>query len=91
MEKIKINPDYKFTFTTDDQLVDTQISTGYIESYDMVRICVKRLDNGNQIDYPLKTKEDYINEIARLNERASEFELVEIYQDTHTFDTQDYI
>jgi hypothetical protein len=91
MKKIEINPDYKFTFATDDQLVDTQIATGYIESYDIVRICVKRLDNGNQIDYPLKTREDYINEIARLNERASEFELVEIYQDTHMFDMYDYI
>jgi len=91
MKKIEINPDLKFTFDTDNQLVDTQIATGYIESYDIVRICVKRLDNGNQIDYPLKTREDYINEIARLNERAGEFELVEIYQDTHTFDMYDYI
>ena len=91
MKKIEINLDFKFTFATDNQLVDTQIATGYIESYDIVRVCVKRLDNGNQIDYPLKTREDYINEIALLNERANEFELVEIYQDTHTFDMYDYI
>jgi 16S rRNA U1498 N3-methylase RsmE len=57
----------------------------------MVRICVRRLDNGNQIDFPLKTREDYYNEVARLNERASEFEMVEVYQDTHMYDIQDYI
>ena len=90
MEKIKINPDYKFTFDTEAHLSRAQM-TGYIESYDMVRICIRRLDNGNQIDFPLKTREDYYNEVARLNERASEFEMVEVYQDTHMYDIQDYI
>ena len=90
MEKIKINPDYKFTFDTEVQLSRAQM-TGYIESYDMVRICVKRLDNGNQIDFPLKTREDYYNEVARLNERSNDYDMVEIYQDTHMYDIQDYI
>jgi hypothetical protein len=90
MEKIKINPDYKFTFDTETQHSRAQM-TGYIESYDIVRICVRRLDNGNQVDFPLKNREDYYNEVARLNERASEFEMVEIYQDTLTYDIQDYI
>ena len=90
MEKIKINPDFKFTFDSDVELRRAQM-TGYIESYDMVRICVKRLDNGNQIDFPLKTREDYFNEVARLNERSNEYDMVEIYQDTHMYDIQDYI
>jgi len=90
MEKIKINPDFKFTFDSDVELRRAQM-TGYIESYDMVRICVKRLDNGNQIDFPLKTREDYFNEVARLNERSNEYDMVEIYQDTHSFDMYDYI
>ena len=90
MEKIKTNPDFKFTFDSDVELRRAQM-TGYIESYDMVRICVKRLDNGNQIDFPLKTREDYFNEVARLNERFNEYDMVEIYQDTHMYDIQDYI
>jgi hypothetical protein len=57
----------------------------------MVRICVKRLDNGNQVDFPVKTKEDYFSQVANLNERTNEFEMVEIYQDTHMYDIQDYI
>ena len=85
MEKIKINPNFKFTFDNDVEL------TGYIESYDMVRICVKRLDNGNQVDFPIKTREDYFETVASLNERSNEFDMVEIYQDTHMFDMYDYI
>lgn len=90
MEKIKINSNFKFTFDNDAQLSNAERS-GYIESYDIVRICVKRLDNGNQIDYPIKTREDYIKTVSRLNERSNEFDMVEIYQDTHMFDIQDYI
>ena len=90
MEKIKINSNFKFTFDTDVDLRRAELS-GYIESYDMVRICVKRLDNGNQVDFPVKTKEDYFSQVANLNERTNEFEMVEIYQDTHMYDIQDYI
>lgn len=89
MEKIKINPNYKFTFQEDSNLRMAEM-TGYIESYDMVRICIKRLDNGYQVDYPIKTKEDYFNTVARLNENAHEYEMIEVYADTHMFDIQDY-
>jgi hypothetical protein len=90
MEKIKINSNFKFTFDNDAQLSNAERS-GYIESYDIVRICVKRLDNGNQIDYPIKTREDYMKTVSRLNERSNEYDMIEIYQDTHMFDIQDYI
>jgi len=90
MDKIKINPNFKFTFDNDVQLRNAEMS-GYIESYDMVRICVKRLDNGNQLDFPVKTREDYFSQVASLNERANDYELVEIYQDTHMYDIQDYM
>jgi len=90
MEKIKINPDFKFTFDSDVDLRRAEL-TGYIESYDMVRICVKRLDNGNQVDFPIKTREDYFETVASLNERSNEYDMVEIYQDTHMFDMYDYI
>jgi hypothetical protein len=90
MEKIKINSNFKFTFDTDVELRRAEF-TGHIESYDMVRICVKRLDNGNQVDYPLKSREDYFETVASLNERSNEYDMVEIYQDTHSFSMYDYI
>ena len=90
MEKIKINSNFKFTFDNDAQLSNAERS-GYIESYDIVRICVKRLDNGNQVDFPIKTREDYMKIVSRLNERFNEYDMIEIYQDTHMFDIQDYI
>jgi cell division septal protein FtsQ len=90
MEKIKINSNFKFTFDNDAQLSNEERS-GYIESYDIVRICVKRLDNGNQVDYPIKTREDYMKTVSRLNEKSNEYDMIEIYQDTHMFDIQDYI
>ena len=90
MEKIKINSNFKFTFDNDVDLRRAEF-TGYIESYDMVRICVKRLDNGNQVDFPIKTREDYFDQVASLNERSNEYDMVEIYQDTHSFDMYDYI
>jgi len=90
MEKIKINSNYKFTFDTDVELRRAE-SSGYIKSYDMVRICIKRLDNGNQVDFPIKSREDYFDQVASLNERSNEYEMVEIYQDTHSFDMYDYI
>jgi hypothetical protein len=87
---LAINSNFKFTFDNDAQLSNAERS-GYIESYDIVRICVKRLDNGNQIDYPIKTREDYMKTVSRLNERSNEYDMIEIYQDTHMFDIQDYI
>jgi hypothetical protein len=88
MKKIEINSDYNFTFDNDVQLSKAEM-TGYIESYDMVRICL-RYPNGNTVDFPLKTREDYFGQITRLNEKDNDEEIVEIYQDTHMFDIQDY-
>ena len=90
MEKIKINPNFKFTFDTDVELRRAELS-GYIESYDMVRICVQRLDNGNQVDFPIKSREDYFETVSNLNERTNEYDMVEIYQDTHSFNMYDYM
>jgi hypothetical protein len=57
----------------------------------MVRICVKQIDNGNQVDFPIKTREDYFETVASLNERSNEYDMVEIYPSTHSFDMYDYI
>ena len=90
MERIKINPNFTFTFDSDSELRRAE-SSGYIEPYDMVRICVRRLDNGKQVDFPIKTREDYFGQVDKLNGRSNEYDMVEIYQDTHSFDMYDYI
>lgn len=88
MNKIEINPDFKFSFETNEQLRDAEMS-GYIDLYDIVRVCVK-MDNGNQIDFPLKSREEYINEINKINNNDS-LEVIEVYQDKHMFDYYDYL
>lgn len=87
MKKIEINPNFKFSFENDAQLSNDEMS-GYIESYDIVRVNIK-LDNGNQIDFPLKSREDYINQVSRVNENNSIIS-ADFYQDKHMFDIQDY-
>jgi len=88
MKKVEINPDFKFSFENDAQLFNAERS-GYIELYDIVRVCLK-LDNGNSIDFPLKSREDYINQVNRINNDAA-IVSAEFYQDKHMYDVQDYI
>ena len=88
MKKIEINPDFKFSFENDAQLFNAERS-GYIELYDIVRVCLK-LDNGNSIDFPLKSREDYTNQVNRINNDDA-IVSVEFYQDKHMYDVQDYI
>ncbi len=88
MKKIEINPDFKFSFENDAQLFNAERS-GYIELYDIVRVCLK-LDNDNSIDFPLKSREDYINQVNRINNDDA-IVSVEFYQDKHMYDVQDYI
>jgi len=88
MKKVEINPDFKFSFENDAQLFNAERS-GYIELYDIVRVCLK-LDNGNSIDFPLKSREDYINQVNRINNDDA-IVSAEFYQDKHMYDVQDYI
>ena len=88
MKKIEINPDFKFSFENDAQLSNAERS-GYIESYDIVRVCLK-LDNGNSIDFPLKSREDYINQVNRINNDDAIIS-AEFYPAEHMYDVQDYI
>ena len=88
MNKIEVNPNYKFTFDNDVELRNAEM-TGYIESYDIVRVCLK-LDNGNSIDFPLKSREDYVNQVNRINNDDT-IVSAEFYQDKHMYDVCDYI
>ena len=42
MNKVEVNPDFKFEFETEKELFSAQMS-GYIDVCDVVRICYKQI------------------------------------------------
>lgn len=76
--------DYVFTFETDEQLFEAE-RTGYIDVYDIVRIC-RRVSEFETVDYPCKTREQFE---WHLNEYKDSIE--EIYPDRHCYDVCDYL
>jgi hypothetical protein len=75
---------YVFTFETDEQLFEAE-RTGYIDVYDIVRIC-RRVNEFETIDYPCKSREQFD---WHLNEYKDSIE--EIYPDRHCYDVCDYL
>jgi len=74
---------YKFTFKTDRALFEAQHYTGFIDSYDIVRMEVK---SGNDIvDFPCKSEEEYDRCLKVHGDNIKR-----VYQDTHSFDINDY-
>ena len=80
-------PDIKFTFETEEEYHGAR-STGYIDTYDMARIC-RRDYKAYTVDYPVHSRESFIEEIKKYvdNEDA---EFVKIYPSTHSYDINDY-
>jgi hypothetical protein len=79
-----MNNNYVFTFENDDELFEAERS-GYIESYDIVRIC-RETSNGSSIDYPCKSREQFN---WHLNEYKDS--IVKIYPSKHFYDVMDYL
>jgi hypothetical protein len=75
---------YVFTFENDEQLFEAE-RTGYIDLYDIVRIC-RRVNEFETVDYPCKTREQFE---WHLNEYKDSIE--EIYPDRHCYDVCDYL
>ena len=75
---------YVFTFETDDQLFDAQ-RTGYIDVYDIVRIC-RKINEFETVDYPCKSHEQF-----KWNLNEYKDSIIEIYPDRHCYDVNDYI
>jgi uncharacterized protein YqfB (UPF0267 family) len=75
---------YVFTFETDEQLFEAE-RTGYIDIYDIVRIC-RRVNEFETVDYPCKSREQFD---WHLNEYKDSIE--EIYPDRHCYDVCDYL
>ena len=75
---------YTFTFETDDQLFNAQ-RTGYIDIYDIVRIC-RKINEFETVDYPCKSRESF-----KWNLNEYKDSIIEIYPDRHCYDINDYI
>jgi hypothetical protein len=74
---------FKFTFETEDELFQAERS-GYIESYDCIRMEVKK--HGVVQDFPVKSKDSYI----RLLNVLSQDQIIKVYPTVHSYDLQDY-
>ena len=75
--------EFKFTFETqDDQLVAEL--TGYIDSYDCVRMEVKD-PQGGSIDFPVKNRESYYRLLTIHGNN-----IAKVYPTVHSYDIQDY-
>lgn len=75
--------DFKFTFETEQEQFNAEF-TGYIESYDCVRMEVSKY--GSIMDFPVKNKESY----NRLLNSLRKDQIIKIYPTVHSYDIQDY-
>ncbi len=81
---VETDLDFKFTFETEQEQFDAEF-TGYIESYDCVRVELRH-PNGGIIDYPVKNRE-----ALKKNIEFHGDSIVKIYQTEHSYDIQDYL
>ena len=75
---------FHFTFQTEDEQFAAE-RTGYIESYDCVRMEVSK--HGSIIDFPVKNRESY----DRLLNSLSKDQINKIYPIVHSYDSSDYL
>ena len=81
---IPMREEFEFTFETEQEQFDAEF-TGYIESYDCVRMTVSK--HGLTQDFPVKNRESY----NRLLNVLSKDEIIKIYPTVHSYDLQDYL
>jgi hypothetical protein len=81
---IPMQEEFKFTFKTQDDQFDAE-RTGYIDSYDCVRMEVKD-PQGGSIDFPVKNRESYYKLLA-----LHGMSVAKVYQTVHSYDIQDYL
>jgi hypothetical protein len=77
--------EYKFTFETDEDLRNAE-RTGYIDAYDCVRMEIKQKPDAGSIDFPVKSREDYMKMIE-----SDQWQIVTVYPTVHSYDIQDYL
>jgi hypothetical protein len=78
--------DFKFTFEMHEDY-QKAAATGYIDTFDIVRICRKSGEDeeGYSIDYPCKSREEFDWNVDRY-----ESTILEMYQAKHYYDVMDY-
>jgi len=76
--------EFKFTFETEDDQWNAEF-TGYIESYDCVRMEVKK--HGMTQDFPVKNRASY----KRLLNALAPHEIIRVYPTVHSYDRQDFL
>jgi hypothetical protein len=79
-----INQDFKFTFETQDEQFAAE-RTGYIDTYDCVRMEVKHPEGGS-IDFPVKNRESYKRLLIQ-----NEGYITKVYPTVHSYDMYDYL
>ena len=75
--------EFKFTFETQDDQFAAEF-TGYIDSYDCVRMEVKD-PQGGSIDFPVKNRESYYRLLTIHGNN-----IAKVYPTVHSYDIQDY-
>lgn len=80
---VPMQEEFKFTFQTEDDQRAAEL-TGYIESYDCVRMEVRH-PQGGSIDFPVKNRESYYKLLKFHGDSV-----VKVYQTEHSYDVYDY-
>jgi len=80
------NTEFRFTFEKEADYM-AALRTGYIDVFDIVRI--KASYDDVTIDYPVKSREEFENELINVPLRNGKIE--KIYQDQHYYDIADYV
>lgn len=77
--------DFRFTFETEAEQRQAELATGYIDSFDCVRMVVRH-PHGGEIDFPVKNRESYL--------KLLEFHgpsVTEVYPTVHSYDVENYL
>jgi hypothetical protein len=84
LEKDSDEKDFNFTFETEADYEKAK-SSGYITTFDVVRIKIKNLMEGNTFDYPVYSREQYSKELYKLLV-LPQIQVLDIYQDKLYYD-----
>ena len=76
--------EFKFTFETEQEQFAAE-RTGYIDSYDCVRMEVRNT-NESSVDFPAKNRESY-NHYLKIFADS----ITKVYPTVHGYDAQDYL
>jgi hypothetical protein len=88
LEKDSDEKDFNFTFETEADYEKAK-SSGYITTFDVVRIKIKDIVAERTIDYPIHSREQYSKELRKLT-LLPQIQVLDIYQDKLYYDIEEY-